>query len=84
MEPSQRREITQSMHRSTGSYELVLSPVLLALVGLWLDHVLGWTPILVITFAVVGFLGAVIKLYFQYNAEMAEHEANGPWAARRG
>ena len=38
----------------------------------------------IITFAVVGFLGAVIKLYYQYNAEMAEHEANGPWAARRG
>ena len=84
MDPSQRRDMTQSMHRSLGSYELVLSPLLLALVGLWLDRTIGTTPLLVILFAVVGFAGACIKIYVQYDAEMAEHEANGPWVRRRG
>ncbi|MEZ5143958.1 MAG: AtpZ/AtpI family protein [Acidimicrobiales bacterium] len=84
MDPSQRREISQSMHRSLGSYELVLSPLLLALIGLWLDRTFDTTPLLVIVFAVVGFAGACIKIYFQYDAEMAEHEANGPWVSRRG
>ncbi len=82
MSASQRRELTQSMHKSTGGYELVLSPLLLALIGLGLDHLFGTTPILVVIFAVVGFAGACIKLYYGYNAEMAEHEKGAPWAKR--
>jgi F0F1-type ATP synthase assembly protein I len=66
------------MHKSTGSYELVLSPLILALVGLGLDHLFGTTPLLVVAFAVLGLVGA--KLYYRYNAEMAEHEKDAPWA----
>ncbi len=77
---SQRRELTQQMHRSTGSYELVLSPLVLALLGLLLDKWLGTLPLFTIVFAVVGLTGAVIKIYYGYRAEMEELEANGPWA----
>ena len=80
MSASQRRELTQQMHKSTGSYELVLSPLILALVGLGLDHLLGTTPLLVIAFAVLGLVGACVKLYYSYNAEMDEHEKDAPWA----
>ena len=82
MSASQRRELTQSMHKSTGSYELVLSPLILALIGLGLDHLFGTTPLLVVVFAVVGLVGACIKLYCGYNAEMDEHEKDAPWAKR--
>jgi F0F1-type ATP synthase assembly protein I len=68
------------MHKSTGSYELVLSPLILALVGLGLDHLFGTTPLLVVAFAVLGLVGACVKLYYRYNAEMAEHEKDAPWA----
>jgi F0F1-type ATP synthase assembly protein I len=77
---SQGRELTESMHRSTGSYELVISPVLLALIGYGLDRWFGTVPVLTIIFAVVGLAGACVKLYYGYKNEMDEHEAKAPWA----
>jgi len=68
------------MHRTTGGYELVLSPLLLALIGYGLDRWLGTVPVITIAFAVLGLTGAVIKLYYGYRGEMEAHEANGPWA----
>jgi len=68
------------MHRTTGGFELVFSPLLLALVGYGLDRLLGTLPLLTIVFAVVGLAGAVAKMYFTYRYEMEQHEANGPWA----
>jgi F0F1-type ATP synthase assembly protein I len=76
---SQRRELTQQMQRSTGSYELVFSTLILALIGFGLDRWLGTTPILTIVFAVLGLIGAVVKLVYGYQAEMQEHEANAVW-----
>jgi len=77
---SQRRDITKQMHRTTGGYELVFSPLLLALIGYGLDRLLGTLPLLTIVFAVLGLAGAVTKLYFTYRSEMEQHEAAGPWA----
>ena len=69
----------QQLGSSHGSFELVLSPVLLALVGLWLDRsVFHTSPVLTISFAVVGFVGAVIKLYYGYRARMTELAASAP------
>jgi F0F1-type ATP synthase assembly protein I len=68
------------MHKSTGSYELVLSPLLLALIGYGLDRWLGTLPLLTIVFAVLGLVGACIKIYFGYMAEMDEHDKDAPWA----
>jgi F0F1-type ATP synthase assembly protein I len=70
------------MHRSSGSYELVISPLLLALIGLALDRWLGTTPIITVIAAALGLVGACIKLYYGYSAEMDAHEAAAPWAAR--
>jgi F0F1-type ATP synthase assembly protein I len=68
------------MHRTTGGFELVFSPLLLALIGFGLDRMLGTLPVLTIVFAVVGLSGAVVKLYYTYRRDMEEHETNGPWA----
>jgi F0F1-type ATP synthase assembly protein I len=69
----------QQLHSSHGSFELVLSPVILALLGLWLDRsVLDTTPVLTIVCAVLGFVGAAVKLYYGYRAKMAEHAAAVP------
>ena len=80
MKVSQRRELSEQVHRTTGGFELVFSPLLLALVGYGLDRLLGTLPLLTIVFAVVGLAGAVAKMYFTYRYEMEQHEANGPWA----
>lgn len=82
MDKSGPNELTQAMRRSTGSFELVASPLLLALIGLGLDRLFGTTPLLVIVFAVVGFAGASIKLFYGYKLEMQQHESEAPWAAR--
>jgi len=79
---SQRRELSEQMHRTTGGFELVFSPLLLALVGYGLDRLLGTLPVFTIVFAVVGLAGAVVKLYFTYRYEMQQHESSGPWVKK--
>jgi len=77
---SQRRDITQQMHRTTGGYELAFSPLLLALIGYGIDRWLNTVPLFTVIFAVIGLVGAVIKLYYSYRSEMEVHETSGPWA----
>ena len=72
MDLSQRSDLTQSLHRSTGSYELVLGAVLLALIGLVLDRAVGTTPLFTVVFAIAGFLGAALSIYYRYRAAMDE------------
>jgi F0F1-type ATP synthase assembly protein I len=68
---SQRRELNDGLfHRSSGSFELVLAPLLLALLGLWIDHKIGTTPIFTIVFAVAGLAGVVLKTYYVYRASI--------------
>ena len=79
MDVSQRRELTHSLHRSTGSYELVLSPLILGLLGYLADRALGTTPVITVLAVVLGLVGATIKIYYGYQAEMEEHEKDAPW-----
>jgi F0F1-type ATP synthase assembly protein I len=82
VDPSQRRELSTQINRTTGSYELVLSPLVLALGAYFLDRWLGTTPILTILAAVIGLTGAVVKIYYGYAHEMDQHDAAGPWGRR--
>ncbi|MCC5953748.1 MAG: AtpZ/AtpI family protein [Acidimicrobiia bacterium] len=82
MDVSQRRELTEDMRRGSSSFELVFAPLLLALIGFGLDSLLGWVPVLTVTFAVLGAAGAGVRLYYGYATEMAAHEAGAPWAKR--
>jgi F0F1-type ATP synthase assembly protein I len=66
------------------SYEFVASPVVLALLGLWLDKTVGTTPLFCVIGAVLGLVGATIKLYYGYRFKMNELAEQAPWAPRRG
>ena len=44
--------LTDAAHRSSGSFELVLGPVMMALLGLLLDGVFGTKPVLTIVFTI--------------------------------
>lgn len=70
------------MNRSSGSYELVISPLILALAGFWIDGLLGTRPVITIIAALLGLAGAVTKLYYGYRNEMDEHEVNATWSRR--
>jgi F0F1-type ATP synthase assembly protein I len=79
MDVSQGRELSNGMHRSTGSFELVLGPLLMGLIGLLLDRWLGTTPLFVVVLAVIGLAGAAVNLYYGYRNQMDEHEAAAAW-----
>jgi F0F1-type ATP synthase assembly protein I len=79
-----RTELTETLHRSTASYEIAFAPVLMALLGLWLDRTVGTAPIFTIVFAVVGLSGAVVKAYYTYGREMAALRERAPWQRSQG
>ncbi len=62
--------ISQGIRHSTGSYELVFSAAVLALIGLGLDTLLGLRPVLTVTFAILGVVGAIASIYFRYREAM--------------
>jgi F0F1-type ATP synthase assembly protein I len=86
LDDSQRRELSNDIfHRSTGSFELVLSPLLLGVLGFWLDHQLGTVPLFTILLALAGIAGAVANVYYGYRHAMrqlaAAKAANTPHKA---
>jgi F0F1-type ATP synthase assembly protein I len=68
------------MNRSSGSFELVLSALLLGLIGFGVDRWLGTMPVFTVIAVVLGLGGAIARLYYGYTQEMAEHTAVAPWA----
>jgi F0F1-type ATP synthase assembly protein I len=54
--------------------------LILALIGFGIDKLFGTVPVFTVLFAVLGLIGVVVKIYFNYRAEMQEHDAAGPWA----
>lgn len=78
MDLSQRSELSRSVHRSSGSFELVGGAVLFGLIGLFVDRSVGSTPWLTIVFTILGFAGAVVSVAARYRAQMlAAAEARG-------
>jgi F0F1-type ATP synthase assembly protein I len=73
---NQKREFSDGLfNQSHGSFELVLAPVILAVLGLLIDSWLGITPVLTIVFTIVGMIGTFAKLFYAYRAAMDEHHA---------
>lgn len=68
-----------SLHRSHGSFELALAPVLMALFGLWIDSMAGTRPLFTVVLALVGVFGSFAKLYYSYRHQMAELDAKAVW-----
>jgi len=69
------RELAGALHHSTGSYELVVGAIAAALLGLWIDSVLGLVPIFTLIFAISGFIGASYSIWLNYQAKMVDEEA---------
>ena len=70
-----KRELSRGFNSSSGSYELVVSPILLALLGRWLDGMAGSGPWFMVVGAVLGLAGATVKMYYTYQYKMAQHTA---------
>lgn len=65
----------RDMSQSSGGYELVLSGVLFSLLGLWIDRRIGTVPLFTIVLAVVGFGGSVANIYYRYQRQISQLQA---------
>ncbi len=79
----EKPHLGRDLGQSTGGYDLVLTGVVFALAGLWLDKQIGTTPLFTIVLTVVGFGGAVANVYFRYQRDMDRLEAEAA-AKKRG
>lgn len=85
MDATNQRELNRQLNQGHGSFELVLSPVILALVGYLLDaRVFHTTPLFTVIAAVLGVVGATVKLFYGYRLKMAELAASRPTRTGRG
>ena len=73
MAEAKQRQVAEQLSSSHGSFELVMSPLLLGLAGFWLDSKLGTTPWITIGATLFGIVGAATKLYLHYKATMSVH-----------
>jgi F0F1-type ATP synthase assembly protein I len=62
---------------------LVAGPVLFAFLGYLLDQALGTGPLFLLIFGLFAFAGAVVALYYRYQAAMEREEADKPWNRRQ-
>ena len=77
MDAAAKRDLHDAIWRSSGGFDLVLAPVLIALLGLWIDSAAGTRPVFMLAFLAFGTVG-VLKVYYDYQrgmAEAAEHVA---------
>jgi len=72
LDQSLQSELTQSVTRSSGSFELVLGASIFGLLGFLIDRALGLVPLFTIAFAVAALIGATASIYYRYRAAMAE------------
>lgn len=70
--------------RSAGSFELVMSSVVFALLGWFADERLGTAPVFTTMGVVLGFAGASISLYYRYRTRYAEAARTGLSTASPG
>ena len=77
MDAAEKRDLHDAIWRSSGGFDLVLAPVLLGLLGLWIDTSIGTRPLLMLGFLAFGTVGAVLKVYYDYKRgmDLAEAEA---------
>jgi hypothetical protein len=61
---------------------LVLFPVLLGLLGAWVDSRTDTRPVFLLLLAAFGVVGAFASAYYRYDARMAEQDAGKPWMRR--
>ena len=76
MDLNQKREFSDGLfNQSSGSFELVLAPVILAIAGLGLDRWLGLLPLCTIVLALAGMIGSWAKQYYSYRSAMEQQRA---------
>lgn len=58
----------------TRAIELVVTPLIFALIGFGLDQLFGTTPLLTIVLALFAVVGSATSAWYRYDASMKVHE----------
>ena len=83
MDLKARQEMNQGFGNALAlAIEMVMTPLLFALLGWALDRWLGTSPVLLIALALFGVVGMAVKTYYAYAEKMRQHEQEAPWAPR--
>ena len=86
MDASAKRDLHNGFRRSSGGFDLVLGPVLMALIGLWIDTAAGTRPLFTLVLFAFGAVGAVtgkIELVFEGEYQRGMDAAQGELEAIR-
>lgn len=67
----------------TQAVEFASGPVLLGLLGWFLDSRLGTAPLFLVGLACFGVVGAFVTFYFRYQAISAREDEGKPWTRRQ-
>ena len=62
--------------------EMIGPPVILGVLGWFLDSQLGTGPGLLIGLAIFGVAGVFARAYYEYQARAARHDEGKPWTRR--
>ncbi len=83
-----RRRVTPLVVSSPGDdavshgVALVAAPVAFALLGVWIDRLVGTGWVLTAALAALGVAGSVASLYYRYEARIARLDEGKPWNRR--
>ena len=85
MDRRERAELLKGMGDDVAArgFELALTPTLFGFLGYLLDRAVGTVPLFTVTFAVLALAGAASMLWFRYDQQMREHEAEAVWNRRK-
>ena len=70
MDASAQRDLHDALWRSHGGFDLVMAPVIFALLGLWIDSMTGTRPLFTIGLLVFGAIGAALKVSYDWKRNM--------------
>ncbi|MEY3977191.1 MAG: hypothetical protein EBT46_01860 [Actinobacteria bacterium] len=62
--------------------EIAGTTLISLLLGWWIDRSVGTTPLFIIVFVLLAVVAQFVKLYYVYNAQMAQLEAERRETAR--
>ena len=62
------------------AFEIAMTPAIFGAGGWALDRWLGTTPLFIILTVLLAVVGLGVRTNYTYQAEMAVHDADAPWA----
>ncbi len=74
MSEKNSERLSSQLMKSGMGVEVGLSPVLLGLLGLWIDSKTDTTPLFFLLFFCLGVIGVGCQVYYRYQHEMKQHE----------